>query len=171
MIPFSTLTPVLFRALSLSLGLDPESPSAQDLIRPAWSNTPQTSIDTDVVYFDLQADTSSSDGYLSGSGTGVSRTIPLTLHLVFYGPNAVENAHRVRTHLFLEDSPSSPRRILRGANLVPIPDPSEPGILHEPEGSLWRTRCDLFLRLRWLTSESHTMPKITEPPEINPIIF
>ena len=187
---FSDLKPVLFRALSISLGLDPEAPATSDLIRPAWSNTPQPSINTDVVYFDLKADSSSFDGYLSFSAHPLPadspdsppkdplrsssvvqtlRTVPLILHLFFYGPNAETNAFRVRTRLYFNNTPDSPRHLLRMANLIPIPNPPEPETLHEPEGSLWRTRCDLFIRLRYLTTESQPSQEITTPPKLTTI--
>jgi hypothetical protein len=49
--------------------------------------------------------------------------------------------------LFL-DGAGFPRRILRDAGIYPVPDPPQPSILYEEEGSLWRKRADLTVSLR-----------------------
>ena len=41
-----------------------------------------------------------------------------------------------------------PRQILRNAGIFPVPDPPQPALLHEEEGSLWRKRADLTISLR-----------------------
>ena len=46
------------------------------------------------------------------------------------------------------DGAGFPRRILRSAGIFPVPDPPQPSILHEEEGSLWRKRADLMVSLR-----------------------
>ena len=46
------------------------------------------------------------------------------------------------------DGPGFPRQILRAAGIYPIPDPPQPQLLHEEEGSLWRKRADLTIELR-----------------------
>ena len=47
------------------------------------------------------------------------------------------------------------KAILRKAGLYPVPDPPEPILLHEPEGSLWRLRCDLTIQLRRTEKQTH----------------
>ena len=49
--------------------------------------------------------------------------------------------------LYLDGS-GFPRRILREAGIYPVPDPPQPSILYEEEGSLWRKRADLTISLR-----------------------
>ena len=51
----------------------------------------------------------------------------------------LSNARKIRAFLFA-DGPGFPRTILRKAGIRPVPDPPEPMLLHEPEGSLWRER-------------------------------
>lgn len=46
------------------------------------------------------------------------------------------------------DGAGFPRRILRAAGIFPVPDPPQPSLLHEEEGSLWRKRADLSISLR-----------------------
>ena len=41
------------------------------------------------------------------------------------------------------------------AGIWPVPDPPEPQLLHEPEGSLWRQRADLTVSLRAEEKETH----------------
>ena len=74
--------------------------------------------------------------------------------MVCYGPNALENARKIRAFLYLDGS-GYPRSILRKAGIYPVPDPPEPQLLHEPEGSLWRQRADLTVSLRAEEKETH----------------
>ena len=74
--------------------------------------------------------------------------------MVCYGPHALENARKIRAFLFL-DGAGFPRAVLRKAGLYPVPDPPEPMLLHEPEGSLWRQRADLTVSLRAEETQTH----------------
>ena len=89
------------------------------------------------------------------------------LQIVCYGPHALENARKIRAFLYLDGS-GYPRSILRKAGLYPVPDPQEPMLLHEPEGSLWRERADLTIQLRAEEKETHPTRRgaITVPPAI-----
>ena len=60
-----------------------------------------------------------------------------------------------------------PRRILRDAGIFPIPDPPQPALLHEEEGSLWRKRADLAipLRIRY-EQQAGTRPSIATAPVV-----
>ena len=71
----------------------------------------------------------------------------------FYGI-ALINARQIRAFLYV-DGTNMPRCILRKAGIRPIPDPPEPLLLHEPEGSLWRLRCDLSIQLRREEKQTH----------------
>ena len=85
---------------------------------------------------------------LSGTHTPVIyTTLKYNLVIVCYGPACEEYACRIRSMLFL-DGRGFPRQILRAAGIYPIPDPSQPSILYEEEGSLWRRRADLTIQLR-----------------------
>lgn len=81
-------------------------------------------------------------------GTAVVRTtLKYRLIIVCYGPSCEEYANRIRSLLYL-DGFGFPRQILRAAGIYPVPDPPQPSILHEEEGSLWRKRADLTVQLR-----------------------
>ena len=74
-------------------------------------------------------------------------TLKYQLIIVCYGPACEEYASRIRSMLFL-DGRGFPRQFLREADIYPIPDPPQPSILYEEEGSLWRKRADLTIQLR-----------------------
>ena len=77
----------------------------------------------------------------------VYTTLKHQLIIVCYGPACEEYALRIRHMLYL-DGNGFPRRILRDAGIYPVPDPPQPSLLHEEEGSLWRKRADLTVSLR-----------------------
>ena len=74
--------------------------------------------------------------------------------MICYGPHALSNARKIRAFLYV-DGAGFPRAILRQAGIRPVPDPPEPMLLHEPEGSLWRERADLTIRLRVEETRTH----------------
>ena len=101
---------------------------------------------------DPSADPAAAAYCIEAGGAGRNTTVVYTtlkyqLIIVCYGPACEENALRIRRTLFLDGS-GFPRRILRDAGIFPIPDPPQPSLLHEEEGSLWRKRADLTIRLR-----------------------
>ena len=65
------------------------------------------------------------------------------------------------------DGPGFPRQILRKAGIYPVPDPPQPSLLHEEEGSLWRKRADLTVSLRVRDElRSQTRGSITSAPAV-----
>ena len=82
----------------------------------------------------------------------ICSTLKYQLVIVCYGPECEENASRIRSMLFL-DGAGFPRQILRAAGIYPVPDPPQPSLLYEEEGSLWRKRADLTVRLRVLDEQ------------------
>ena len=77
----------------------------------------------------------------------VYSTLKYQLVIVCYGPACEAYASRIRAMLFL-DGAGFPWRILRDAGIFPVPDPPQPSLLYEEEGSLWRKRADLTVSLR-----------------------
>ncbi|MCR5566107.1 MAG: hypothetical protein K6F61_04590 [Clostridiales bacterium] len=129
------------------------------LIHEAYAepeNVPRPPRNRNVIYWTVLQDLSSdpvsteynAEAGNSGSHTPtVYTTLKYQLVIVCYGPAAEEYAHRIRSMLYLDGS-GFPRRILRDAGIFPIPDPPQPALLHEEEGSLWRKRADLTISLR-----------------------
>ena len=149
----------IFDALCACLNLSKTSAEALTLIHEAYAepeNVPRPPRNRNVIYWTVLQDPTSdpvSTEYNANAGTTgthvpmVCTTLKYQLIIVCYGPAAEEYAHRIRSMLYLDGS-GFPRRILRDAGIFPIPDPPQPSILHEEEGSLWRKRADLTILLR-----------------------
>ena len=144
----------IFQALCACLGLSPSSAEASVLIREAYQepeNTPRPPRNADVIYYSAAPDAAAAEppaSYAADNPAQASHTPSVssfsawTLQVICYGPHALTNARKIRAFLFV-DGPGFPRSILRKAGIRPVPDPPEPMLLHEPEGSLWRQRADL----------------------------
>ena len=170
---------ILYAALCSCFGLSPNSSQASRLIREAYQepeNAPRPPRNTDVVYYSAAPDPSAPEAPPSyaADNPGSSSHIPSvsffaawTLQVVCYGPHALDNARKIRALLYLDGS-GYPRPILRKAGMYPLPDPPEPLLLHEPEGSLWRQRADLTIRFRRQEKETHPARRgaVTVPPAV-----
>ena len=129
------------------------------LIHEAYAepeNVPRPPRNRNVIYWTVLQDLSSdpvSTEYSAEAGVAgshvpvVCTTLKYKLIIVCYGPACEEYAHRIRHMLYL-DGYGFPRRLLRDAGIYPVPDPPQPALLHEEEGSLWRKRADLTISLR-----------------------
>ena len=129
------------------------------LIHEAYAepeNVPRPSRNRNVIYWTVLQDQTPdpvSTEYTEEAGTEgmhtpvVCTTLKYQLVIVCYGPACEEYAHRIWHTLYLDGS-GFPRRILRDAGIFPVPDPPQPSLLHEEEGSLWRKRADLVISLR-----------------------
>ena len=164
----------IFDAFCACLGLGRDSREAAALIHEAYAeleNAPRPPRNRNVIYWTLLQDPASdpvSTAYNpEPAGTGrnsvtVYTTLKYQLIIVCYGPDAEEYALRIRSMLYLDGS-GFPRRILREAGIYPVPDPPQPAILYEEEGSLWRKRADLTISLR--------VQYAIQAPERNSIMF
>ena len=147
----------IFDALCACLNLS-EAEGIQ-LIHEAYAepeNVPRPGRNRNVIYWTILQDPASDpvstvyNAEAAGAGrntTGVCTTLKYQLVIVCYGPACEEYAHRIRHMLYLDGS-GFPRRILREAGIYPVPDPPQPSLLYEEEGSLWRKRADLTVSLR-----------------------
>ena len=156
----------MYHALCACFGLTSSSTQASILIREAYQepeNAPRLPRNTDVIYYSVSPDVSAQEAPASYGADNpalashtpvVSSFSAWTMQVICYGPHALTNARKIRSFLFV-DGPGFPRAILRNAGLYPVPDPPEPMLLHEPEGSLWRQRADLTVSLRAEEKETH----------------
>ena len=170
---------ILYTALCACFGLPPSSSQASVLIREAYQepeNAPRPPRNTDVIYYSVAPDPAAAEAPAAYTAENpvqasqcpvVSFFSAWTLQIVCYGSYALANARKIRAFLFV-DGPGFPRRILREAGLYPVPDPPEPILLHEPEGSLWRERADLTVSLRAEEKETHPVQRgtVTAAPAI-----
>jgi len=155
----SSFHTAIFDALCACLNLDKTGAAAAALIHEAYAepeNVPRPPRNRNVIYWTVLQDPGSdpvSTACNAEDGTGgnhvpvVYTTLKYQLIIVCYGPASEEYALRIRHMLFLDGS-GFPRRILRDAGIYPVPDPPQPALLHEEEGSLWRKRADLTVSLR-----------------------
>ncbi len=169
----------IYHALCACFGLQPSSTEASVLIREAYQdpeNAPRPPRGANVIYYSVSPDPSAPEPPPSYTAENPQRAshIPAvstfsawTLQLVCYGPAALSNARKIRAFLFL-DGAGYPRSILLKAGLYPVPDPPEPLLLHEPEGSLWRLRADLTISLRAEETQNHPTRRnaITSAPTV-----
>ena len=147
----------IFDALCACLDLSAEE--GIKLIHEAYAepeNAPRPARNKNVIYWtvlqDLSSDPVSTAWNAEAGNAGTHRpkvytTVKYNLVIVCYGPACEAYASRIRHMLFL-DGRDFPRQILRAAGIYPVPDPPQPSLLHEEEGSLWRKRADLTIRLR-----------------------
>ena len=164
----------IFDAFCACLGLGRDSREAAALIHEAYAepeNAPRPPRNRNVIYWTLLQDPASDpvstmyNPETAGAGRNsvmVYTTLKYQLIIVCYGPDAEEYALRIRSMLYLDGS-GFPRRILREAGIYPVPDPPQPAILYEEEGSLWRKRADLTISLR--------VQYAIQAPERNSIMF
>ncbi len=170
----------IYQALCACLGLSPSSSDASLLIREAYQepeNAPQPPRSADVIYYSVAPDVAAQEPpalYAADNPAQASHVPSVslfsawTLQVICYGPHALENARKIRAFLYL-DGAGFPRSILRKAGIRPVPDPPEPLLLHEPEGSLWRTRADLTVSLRAEETQAHTARRnaVSVPPAVS----
>ena len=161
------MTTTIYQALCACFGLSPSSADASILIREAYQeseNAPRLPRNTDVIYYSVSPDVSaqeappaySTDHPADASHEAVVSSFSAwTMTVVCYGPHALSNARKIRAFLFV-DGAGFPREILRKAGIRPVPDPPEPMLLHEPEGSLWRERADLTVSIRAEETQIHS---------------
>ena len=173
------LRTAIFDCLCSCLNLNNSSAAAIALIHEAYAepeNTPQPPRNRNVIYWYLKQDTEAdpvSIEYKSDSSLSSGNHIPVIyttlkyqLIIICYGPAAEEYANRIRAVLYL-DGFGFPRQILRKAGAYPIPDPPQPIIFYEEEGSLWRRRADLTISLRVQDEQiSQARSSITAAPEV-----
>ena len=168
------MTTAVFKALCACFSLSPSSAEASVLIREAYQepeNAPRPPRSTDVIYFSIEPDSAAVEPppeYTKETVSAESYKPVIAafaawrLQIICYGPQALANARQIRTFLYV-DGAGTPRCILRKAGIRPIPEPPEPLLLHEPEGSLWRLRCDLTIQLRREETHRYPVPLGTVP--------
>ncbi len=165
----------LYEALCVCLGLDPSSVEAASRIAPAYAepeNPVRPPRNRNILYYALEKE-ETPDGWavaypgaVKPSASPSSSVFCVSCYLltvICYGPDAESTALKIRANLFLDE----PRRILRRADVFPVPGAAQPAVLHEEEGSLWRQRADVTIPLRITTLlPVAASPTLQHPPKI-----
>ena len=165
----------LYEALCACLGLNPSSVEAASRIAPAYAepeNPVRPPRNRNILYYALEKE-ETPDGWAltypgavkpsSVSDSTVFCVSCYLLTVICYGPDAESTALKIRANLFLDE----PRRILRRADVFPVPGAAQPAVLHEEEGSLWRLRADVTIPVRITTLlPVAASPALQHPPKI-----
>ena len=168
----------IYEALCASFGYDPDSADALKRFVPAYDKntiTPQAPRNVDVCYFAIgnyQGDSgfdyimlkqSSRDGQVT---TKISKTVPSSVMVTFYGPNADDDAEKFWSLFQWDNGVNSPRAILRKSNIVPIGKPARPVSLYEVEGTYQRRRSDVRVNLAYYDVMERESSHVDTVPEI-----
>ena len=177
---FETVSVAIAKMLCACFNVDPASPEAASRFVPAYienMTTPQAPRNTNVVYYAVGEMQNTNFDYIQLSTqevkgvvkTQIKKTIPISVLLTFYGPNADDDAELFWSMFQWDSGADSPRAILRGERIVPIGKPDRPLSVFEVEGTFHRRRCDVRLYLAYLDISEHTSSAVTEPPEIDTV--
>ena len=165
----------IYKALCACFGLQPSSEEAAALFCEAYpegESIPQVPRNKDIIFYweepapgakvipQALADRRVSSFYYPE----IFRFPEHLLHVTCYGPNSLENAEKIQALLFL-DGGNNPRRILRREGIYLIPDPAEPFLSYEQEGSRWRKRADITIHFR---TEEHLVSPVRKQSIVFP---
>lgn len=172
---FQNVSNAIYDALCSTFGVDPSDSSSLNRFVPAFTNgitTPQYNIDDNVCFYSVAEQQGTGMDYTEvKNGTNeviITKTIPVTVLLAFYGPNADDDAEYFWSNFMIDTGKGSPRSLLRQQNIVPVGKaPQRPVALPEIEGSLWRRRCDVRVNLSYLDVQRKVVQTITDAPEVN----
>ena len=168
----------IFDALSLILGLS--EAQANKMIRFSWpsdtgSERFTATPTTNVCYIRFTASQLSSEGYVNQNYMAVTangETVyvermdthrGLRAQLIFYGPNSMEYATRVRVGMNRAES----AEILRKADMSYVPNRQMPVSMDELIDGNWFSRTDVSLDYYQLIVYTDTVPIIESVPDIH----
>lgn len=166
----------LYRALCAALHLDPDSDAGRRGVVPAatFGSALNMTIDRheDKCIYALTLIPALGPGELrwAEDSAMLRRSVIVKALMIFYGPHAMEHAERVARAFFPDTGPDCPRAILRRQRVVPLPKPSIPRCVTEPDGSLWRERADLEMTLVALMEETKPTQTAEHPPQLTPVV-
>ena len=130
------------------------------------ASLPEFPRDRNILFFDLSPEAATDPIYTEITRTDSAEThtriLPLSLKIICYGPKAESLCYAVIQRLFTD----GPLALLRKARVYPVKDPPEPRLLYEPEGGLWRIRCDGSVSLRTVIPETLTYEPLAGPPSL-----
>ena len=175
---FQTVRDGIYLALCASFNIDPDSPEGLKRFVPAYVEdtiTPQAPRNLDVTYFSVESYQGNTDfdyimlnqvSRLGLTKTQIKKTVPCSVLITFYGPNADDDAEEFWSLFQWDNGAESPRAILRNMRIVPIGTPVRPVSIYEVEGTYQRRRCDVRVNLAYLDISEHSSSEVNTPPEI-----
>ena len=165
------------KMLCACFGVDPASTEAVTRFVPAYmendTNT-QAPRNKNIVYYALSEMQGSGFDYIQHKLVDekgqtkaiVTKTIPVTCMLTFYGSKADDDAELFWSMFQWDSGADSPRAILRSEKIVPIGLPERPVSIFEVEGTYHRRRCDVRLNLAYLDVAEYAAEAVEQPPVI-----
>lgn len=174
---FQTVSDAVAQMLCACFGLDPESEEAAYRFIPAYvedATTPQLPRTSNAVFYALSEEQGTDLDYITQKTyyskgvavTAITKTIPISCMLTFYGSNADDDAEEFWSRFQLDTGYGSPRSILRREKIVPIGVPERPVSVFEVEGTFHRRRCDVRLSLAYLETTEYQGSAVAGPPDI-----
>ena len=174
---FEHVSDAVYDAVAAAMGLDPGLQSTVDRIVPAYVpgvTTPQYNSNDNVIFYDLSEESAPEAGWVSirneENALNITKVIPVSLLLTFYGPDADDDAEKVWSRLLVDQGAGSPRAILRSNHIVFNYGlgrmPPRPVSMPELEGTLWRRRCDLRLSMSYLCTDELETTTVEKVPEV-----
>ena len=174
---FQAVSDAVALMLCAVFDLDPTGSDAASRFIPAYledATTPQAPRNKNVVYYALSEVTGVGFDYiqtetksgLQGAKTTLTKTVPVSALLTFYGSNADDDAEKFWSRFQWDSGSGSPRAILRAKNIVPIGLPDRPVSMFEVEGTFHRRRCDVRLQLAYLEVTEYATGTVEQPPAV-----
>ena len=176
---FETVQDGIYEALCAAFGYDPDSQDALKKFVPAYvenTETPQAPRNINTCYYNVEP-YSGESGFdyimhkqilVNGqTKTEIKKTVPCTVLVTFYGPNADDEAEKFWSLFQWDNDVNSPRGKLRKKRIVPIGKPARPVSLYEVEGTFQRRRSDVRVNLAYLDISEHTSSEVNTPPEVS----
>ena len=162
------------KALCMVFDLEWDSDEALKFIRKAYQQNitpPKASRRENVVYIHMSlvqdAPTDWAATSYGADGQAVlTKTLPLSILLTFYGDDCEEMSEYARTRLLADTGYPCPRAILRDYNMVPVLPFSSPIPVHEPDEGEWRLRSDLRIRLNLLHQDTYQYQAVESIPDL-----
>lgn len=177
---FKPVSDAVYMALCAAFRLDPESDEGLARFVPAYTEdvtTPQAPRNANVCYFAISLRQNTEYDYVersyvveNGSPKAiVSRPIPVSVLLTFYGPRADDDSDSFWSLIQWDSGPESARAALRKRGIVLDGKPERPVSLWETEGTHNRRRCDIRMNLLCQALSKYDTELVQELPEIIPV--
>ena len=174
---YKEVTKAVYLALCAVFDMEPNDTESMKRFVPAYisnATNAQAPRNMDICYFALSEMQESGFDYIQLNNivvngvpkTRITKTIPVSVLLTFYGDNADDDAENFWSEFQWDSGSGSARAILRKLNIAPIGKPDRPVALFETEGTFHRRRCDVRLYLSYLYVKDRVEQYVDKVPDI-----
>lgn len=177
---FQKVQNAMYDALCAAFGVNPALASSLARFVPAYVEgitTPQADYNKNICYYAISSEQGTAYDYVDirvkgsagGPVTEIEKMIPVSVLMTFYGPDADDDAELCWSRLQVDNGYHSPRWHLRQAGIV-IESINRPQTIPELEGSLWRRRADVRMRINVHDIDEIATNVVEHLPETDTII-